>query len=147
SDLMPTLAAALDAAVREYFDAVEIAVFSGGIEVSKAFSALPFDHLMFTGSSNVGAQVMAAAAANLVPVTLELGGKCPVVIGPDADVEDTAQRLIGTKTLNGGQACLAPDHIHAPRALLDALVKRMDAAAAQLYPGGIGNADYCGLFS
>src|SRR3546814_10322829 len=76
-----------------------------------AFSALRFDLLMFTGSPAVGAQIMAAAAPNLTPVTLELGGKCPVIVGDDADLDESAARLIAAKTLNGGQACLAPDQI------------------------------------
>lgn len=129
SDLMPASAAAVAEAVREYFDVTEVTAVSGGLEVNKAFSALPFDHLMFTGSPGVGAKIMAAAAPNLVPVTLELGGKCPVVIGEDADMDDAAQRLAVTKTLNGGQACLSPDHFFVPRKRLDDFLQRIDAPA------------------
>lgn len=145
SDMMPTLAEALDTAVREYFDMTEVAVARGGIAVSKAFSALPFDHLLFTGSPAVGAAVMAQAAPNLVPVTLELGGKCPVVIAPDADLADAAHRLVATKTMNGGQACLAPDLLFVSRQHLDALINGLDEAARTLYPGGATNSDYCGI--
>jgi coniferyl-aldehyde dehydrogenase len=145
SDMMTATAAALNTAVKEYFDETEVTVISGGLEVSKAFSALPFDHLLFTGSPGVGAQVMAAAAPNLVPVTLELGGKCPVVITPDADMDDAVKRLIAAKTLNGGQACLAPDHFFVPRNQLDSFIKQMDAAMAELYPGSVANEAYCGL--
>ena len=145
SDMMTASAAALDVAVKEYFDPTEVAVIMGGLETSKAFSALPFDHLLFTGSPGVGAQVMSAAAPNMVPVTLELGGKCPVVILPDADLDDAAHRLIGAKTLNGGQACLAPDHFFVPRDQLDAVVKALDGAMTALYPDSIANPAYCGL--
>src|SRR3546814_6820580 len=113
--MMPATAAAVDVAVKYYFDASELAVVAGGIETSKAFSALRFDHLMFTGSPAVGAQIMAAAAPNLTPVTLELGGKCPVIVGDDADLDESAARLIADQTLNGGQACLAPDLLFVAR--------------------------------
>ncbi|NGY04314.1 aldehyde dehydrogenase family protein [Solimonas terrae] len=145
SDMMPASAAALAAAVDDYFDASELAVVAGGLETSKAFSALRFDHLMFTGSPAVGAQVMAAAAPNLTPVTLELGGKCPVILGDDADLDDSAARLIAAKTLNGGQACLAPDLLFVPRRRLDDFITRLDAKMAALYPGSVQNPDYCGV--
>lgn len=147
SDQMPAIAKALREAVNEYFDETEVVVVEGGLEVSKAFSALPFDHLLFTGSPPVGALVMAAAAPNLVPVTLELGGKCPVIVAPDADIDDAAHRIVGAKLLNGGQACLAPDHLFVPRNQLDALLDKMDAATRALLPGGVANPDYCGLLN
>lgn len=145
SDLMPATSAALDDAVRAYFDPTEVALVRGGLETSKAFSRLRFDHLLFTGSPAVGNAVMIEAAKNLVPVTLELGGKCPVIVAPDADLVDTANELIATKTLNGGQACLAPDLVFVPRAQLEPFVQRMDAAAQALYPGAARHPDYCGL--
>lgn len=147
SDQMPNVAAVLDEAVRAYFAPEELAVAQGGLAVCKAFSQLQFDHLMFTGSSTVGAEIAATAGRNLVPVTLELGGKCPVVIAPDADLDDTAQRLIAAKTYNGGQACLAPDHLFVPRAKLDALRTALDRAVAALYPGGAANSNYCAVVS
>jgi len=145
SDLMPHCGEALNEAVRAYFDASELAVACGGLEVSKAFSRLQFDHLLFTGSPQVGAMVMQQAAPNLVPVTLELGGKCPVLIGAGADLADTARVLVATKTMNGGQACLAPDLVFVPREQLEALVTELDRAARQLYPGAAGHPDYCGI--
>ena len=145
SDMMPRMAEALDAAVTEYFNASEVVVVRGGLAVSKAFAKLPFDHLLFTGSPAVGAEVMAQAAPNLVPVTLELGGKCPVIIAPDADIVDAAKELIATKTMNGGQACLAPDLVLVPRKQCEILVREMDAAAAALYPSAVKNPDYCGI--
>jgi len=145
SDMMPNTAQALDAAVRGYFDATEVAVAHGGLEVCKAFSGLPFDHLLFTGSPAVGAQVMAAAAPNLTPVTLELGGKCPVIVAPDADLADTARAIVATKTMNGGQACLAPDLLLVQRDQREMLLRELDRAAAALYPGAAKNPDYCGI--
>lgn len=145
SDMMPSIGEALDTAVREYFDAVEVAVARGGLATCKAFAKLPFDHLLFTGSPPVGAQVMAQAAPNLVPVTLELGGKCPVIVADDADLADTARALVATKTLNGGQACLSPDLLLVPRAKCDALLQSLDVAAEKLYPGGARNPFWCGI--
>lgn len=145
SDQMPVLAEALEFAVGQFFSVEELVVARGGLEVCKRFSTLPFDHLMFTGSPEVGAQVMAAAARNLVPVTLELGGKCPVILGEDADLADTAARLIDAKTLNAGQACLAPDLVLVPRKNLDALVLALRRAMRVRYPGGVENPHYCGL--
>jgi len=147
SDQMPNVGAALDAAVRDYFDDSEVSVAHGGLEVCKAFSMLAFDHLLFTGSPQVGAAVMAAAAPNLVPVTLELGGKCPVVVAPDADLNDAAQRIIASKVYNGGQACLAPDHLFIPHDQLEAFIAALQSAASRQIPGGSANTGYCGLAS
>ncbi len=145
SDMMPGSAAALDEAVREYFDDSEIAVVRGGLEVCKTFSHLQFDHLMFTGSPEVGSIVMRAAAPNLVPVTLELGGKCPVIVGESVDLEDTARRLYDAKMLNGGQACLAPDLLYVPEALLEPLIAQLQAAAAARYPNGAMDTNLCSI--
>ncbi|MDB5970180.1 MAG: hypothetical protein JWQ90_2630 [Hydrocarboniphaga sp.] len=147
SDMMPESARVLEEALAAYFDRSEIAVARGGLDVSKAFARLPFDHLMFTGSPQVGALVMEAAAPNLTPVTLELGGKCPVIVGPDADVAEVAQRLINTKTMNGGQACLAPDLLYVPKQSADAFIAELDKAMHKLYPGSTQNPNYCGLVS
>ncbi|MES0875394.1 aldehyde dehydrogenase family protein [Sinimarinibacterium thermocellulolyticum] len=147
SDMMPATAEVLARAVAKYFDPRELAVARGGLDVSRAFSSLPFDHLLFTGSSRVGALVMQAAAANLTPVTLELGGKCPVVIGPDADLDDAAGAVVAAKTLNGGQACLAPDLLLVPCGRRAAFIEAMSRAMAKLYPGGARNPDYCGLIN
>lgn len=147
SDMMPESARVLEEALAAYFDRSEIAVARGGLDVSKAFAHLPFDHLMFTGSPQVGALVMEAAAPNLTPVTLELGGKCPVIVGPDADVAEAAQRLIATKSMNGGQACLAPDLLYVPKKNADVFVAELDKAMRKLLPGSTQNPDYCGLVS
>lgn len=96
-------------------------VVEGGPEASQALLELPFDHIFFTGSPAVGKIVMAAAAKNLTPVTLELGGKSPVVVGPDADVAVAAKWVVWGKGLNAGQICVAPDHVHVHESLLEPL--------------------------
>ncbi|MGZ6020651.1 MAG: aldehyde dehydrogenase family protein, partial [Phenylobacterium sp.] len=98
----------------EAFGEEEIAVFPGGPDVGQAFSDLPFDHLVFTGATSIARHVMKAAAANLVPVTLELGGKSPVILGRSADYATSAARIMAGKTMNAGQICLAPDYVMAP---------------------------------
>ncbi len=96
--------------------------------------ALPFDHLFFTGSTAVGRHVARAAAENLTPVTLELGGKSPALFAPDADLALAAPRLVSGKLLNAGQTCIAPDYALVPAAQVDAFVAAVTAAAAKLYP-------------
>ena len=100
---------------QEYFDSAEAAVFTGGTDVGAAFSSLPFDHLLFTGSTNTGRLVMKSAAENLVPVTLELGGKSPVIVDDDADMQAATTRIMRGKTMNAGQICLAPDYVMVPK--------------------------------
>lgn len=100
----------------------EVTVVRGGIDTATAFSDLPLDHIIFTGSPTVGAIVAEAAGKNLVPVTLELGGKNPVVIGSDADIALAAERISGVRLMNGGQICLCPDYVFVPREALDEFV-------------------------
>lgn len=122
SEVTARTAEVFAAAVRKYFQPTELAVITGGADVGAAFSALPFDHLFFTGSPGVGALVAAAAAKNLVPVTLELGGKNPAVIAPDADVSAMARRVMSARLANGGQICLCPDYVFVPRAKVESFV-------------------------
>src|SRR5690606_28954438 len=96
------------------FDETELAVITGDAAVAAEFAGLPFDHLLFTGSTAVAKRVMAAAAQNLVPVTLELGGKSPVFLSRSADVAEAARRIMFGKLLNAGQICLAPDYLLVP---------------------------------
>jgi coniferyl-aldehyde dehydrogenase len=131
--------------VGRYFDATELAVVTGGTELAQRFSSLPFDHLIFTGSTAVGRQVMAAAAEHLVPVTLELGGKCPVLIGRSADLVRAVDRILLGKLANAGQMCLAPDYVCVPRERLDAFVQQAQRWAARAYPDLASNADYTSL--
>ncbi|WP_067901642.1 aldehyde dehydrogenase family protein [Nocardia vaccinii] len=125
-----------------YFDPAELAVVTGGPDIAAAFSALPFDHLFFTGSTRVGRLVQRAAAANLVPVTLELGGKNPVVVAPDADLGRAAARIARARLVNGGQVCVSPDCVFVPHERVDAFVAAARAAFRDLVPDIAGNDDY-----
>jgi coniferyl-aldehyde dehydrogenase len=130
-----------------YFDEDEIAVIEGGPDVGAAFAELPFDHLIFTGGTEIGRRVMAAAARNLTPVTLELGGKCPVVVGRSADMAKTAARVMMGKTMNAGQICLAPDYVIAPRENRDAFVSAATDAVKKMFPNIKTNPDYTAMIS
>lgn len=147
SEFTPRTSALLQSAIAEYFPAEEVAVITGGAEVGAAFTALPFDHLVFTGAGSIAQHVMRAAADNLVPLTLELGGKSPVVIGESADLLTAAARIIAGKTLNAGQICLAPDHLFVPAALRDAFVDHAKNAAAAMFPTIKANPDYTAIIS
>lgn len=114
--------------LRQYFDADVLTVVEGGAEETTALLAQRFDQIFYTGNGTVGRIVMAAAAKNLTPVTLELGGKSPVFVAPDADVEETAKRLVGAKFGNAGQQCIAPDYVLADPATAAALVPALRAA-------------------
>ncbi|MFD3622674.1 aldehyde dehydrogenase family protein [Streptomyces sp. NPDC058676] len=114
--------------LRQYFDADVLTVVEGGAEETTALLAQRFDHIFYTGNGTVGRIVMAAAAKNLTPVTLELGGKSPVFVAPDADVDETAKRLVGAKFGNAGQQCIAPDYVLADPATATALVPALRAA-------------------
>ena len=110
--------------VAKTFEPEELAVITGGPDIAAQFSALPFDHLLFTGSTLVGRQVMASAAQNLTPVTLELGGKSPAVVAPGYPIERAAQRVLAGKLLNAGQTCIAPDYVLVPREKRGGLCRR-----------------------
>lgn len=147
SELTPGVTRVLQDGFSEFFDEAEAAVFSGGAEFSAAFSALPLDHLVFTGSTAVGRKVMRAAAANLVPVTLELGGKSPVIISRSADLERASRRLIAAKMMNSGQFCVSPDHVFVPSERMDEFVTACERAFARLYPHVAANPDYTSIIN
>ncbi len=147
SELTPTVSALLQRLISEYFDPSEVAVVTGGPEVAEAFSRLPFDHLVFTGSTPVGRRVMAAAAANLVPVTLELGGKCPVLVSRSADLARAVDRIMIGKLNNAGQVCIAPDYVCVPRELCASFVDLARAWVARAYPGVPSSPDYTFMIS
>jgi coniferyl-aldehyde dehydrogenase len=147
SEFTPATSALLAQVIDLYFDEEEIAVVLGGPEVGAAFSRLPFDHLIFTGATSVGRHVMRAAAENLTPVTLELGGKSPVVIGRGADIEKTAARVMNGKTMNAGQICLAPDYVMAPREQIGPFVEAAKAAVGKMYPTMKDNGDYTAIIN
>ncbi|KXU84654.1 aldehyde dehydrogenase [Caballeronia megalochromosomata] len=147
SELTPATSELLAELIARYFDSKELTTVLGGAETGAAFSAQPFDHLVFTGSTQVAHHVMRAASENLVPVTLELGGKSPVLIGKDADLQRAAERVLTVKTFNAGQICLSPDYvlIHADR--VDEFVEHAEAAVARMYPTIRGNADYTAMIN
>jgi coniferyl-aldehyde dehydrogenase len=147
SEFTPATSALLAQIIDLYFDDDELAVILGGPEVGAAFAGLPFDHLIFTGATSVGRHVMRAAADNLTPVTLELGGKSPVVIGRGADLAKTAARVMNGKTMNAGQVCLAPDYVLAPKEHLDAFVTEARAATKQMFPTIRDNRDYTAMIN
>lgn len=147
SELTPGTAALLQRLVAGAFDPAELAVVTGGPEVAAKFTALPFDHLLFTGSTDVGRRVMAAAAGNLVPVTLELGGKCPAVIGESANLDAALERILIGKLANAGQVCLAPDHVYLPRDRIEAFANRAHEWCTRAYPRLPDNADYTSIVS
>ena len=128
-----------------HFQPDELTVVTGDASVGQAFAALPFDHLLFTGSTAVGHHVMRAAAANLTPVTLELGGKSPAIIGPGARFEHAVERIVLGKLVNAGQTCIAPDYVLLPRADLGRFVAAARAVAARLYPDFAGNRQYASI--
>ncbi|CAM5320448.1 aldehyde dehydrogenase family protein [Streptomyces aurantiogriseus] len=128
SELSVHTSAVASRLLRQYFDADVLTVVEGGAEETTALLAQRFDHIFYTGNGAVGRIVMAAAAKNLTPVTLELGGKSPVFVAPDADVDETAKRLVGAKFGNAGQQCIAPDYVLADPATAAALVPALRAA-------------------
>ena len=133
--------------VEENFTTEECAVFTGGPEVAAAFSELPFDHLVFTGSTATGKKVMEAASKNLVPVTLELGGKSPVFLGESADFAKAGERVAMGKMLNAGQICLAPDYLYVPESKQDEAIHGVWQATSEMYPTLLDNDDYASLVS
>ncbi len=133
--------------VAEYFTADEVTVITGGPEVAAAFSSLAFDHLVFTGSTETGRRVMQAAAENLVPVTLELGGKSPVIMGRSADFEKAGERIALGKMMNAGQICLSPDYMYVPEDKQDEAVAGVSNGVAAMYPTLLDNDDYASIVS
>jgi coniferyl-aldehyde dehydrogenase len=128
-------------AVAEYLDPEEVAVVRGGPDTSALFAELQFDHLFFTGSPTVGRHVASAAGRNLVPVTLELGGKNPVIVASDADIPLAADRIAAARMMNGGQLCLCPDWVFVPRSEMDAFVNSYRNSISRFFPTIIDNPD------
>ncbi len=127
------------------FDESEVAVFTGGPEIGQAFSSLAFDHLLFTGATSIAYHVQRAAAENLVPTTLELGGKSPVIVSKSADIALAAKRVMNGKTMNAGQICLAPDYMLVPRDKVGAFVGAATEAVKTMYPTIKENPDYTSI--
>ena len=131
TDLCPATARVAAKIVREAFEEKEVALFEGGVDVATALLELPFNHIFFTGSTRVGKLVMAAAAKHLATVTLELGGKSPVIVDEDADVKKVGGDLAAAKQFNGGQACISPDYVFIKEHQKDTLVEEFRAKVRQ----------------
>lgn len=147
SELTPNTSALLAELIGQTFDDFEVCVFTGGVEVARDFSGLPFDHLMLTGSARTGRAVMQAASEHLVPVTLELGGKSPVVIGRSADLSLAAHRIVLGKTMNAGQICVAPDTVHVPEEWLEPFVRLCETQYRTMFPQGASDAGWTALIN
>lgn len=147
SESTPRTGALLEELIGQTFDEDQVAVINGEVEVGAAFSSLAFDHLLFTGSTSVGRYIMRAAAENLTPVTLELGGKSPCIIGQDFPMKDAAERIAFGKCLNSGQTCVAPDYILCPENRVDEFVTAWTAQISQLYPTLRDNPDYTSIIN
>ncbi len=142
SEAAPKFAETFAKAVAHYFAPDMVCVVLGEMDISQAFSKLPFDHLLFTGSTEVGKKIMAAAAPNLTPVTLELGGKSPVIVLDDANLEAVVNRVMMGKTLNAGQTCIAPDYVLIPRSYHQQFINLATEWLQKHYPHIDNNQDY-----
>lgn len=147
SEATPRTAAFFKEAFAKYFDESEIAVVNGAVETSQAFAKQKWDHLMFTGAPAVGKLIMRAASENLTPVTLELGGKSPVVVGRSADLDVVAERVATMKLLNAGQICLAPDYVNIDAARQDEFVDAYASKVQSMYPTMLANEQYTSIIS
>jgi coniferyl-aldehyde dehydrogenase len=147
SELVPETAALLGDLVAAAFADDEVSVVTGGAEVGERFSRLPFDHLLFTGSTRVGKLVMRAASENLVPVTLELGGKSPAIVGDSFPAETAAERILLGKLFNAGQTCIAPDYAMVAEGAREAFVAACRTAVARMYPTLRNNPDYTAIIT
>ena len=147
SEFTPRTGELLKEVLGELFSEDHVAVVEGGPDIAQAFCALPFDHLFYTGSTQVGRLVAKAAADNLTPVTLELGGKSPTVIAPDFDLAEAAKSVAWGKYLNAGQTCVAPDYALVPRGSQSAFGEAVMAEANRMWPGVDENGDYTAIVS
>ncbi len=142
SEAAPKFAEAFAKAVAHYFSSDMVSVVLGEVDIAEAFSKLPFDHLLYTGSTEVGKKIMAAAAPNLTPVTLELGGKSPVIVLDDVNLESAVNRVMMGKTINAGQTCIAPDYVLIHRKYHQRFIELATAWMQQHYPNIANNQDY-----
>lgn len=147
SEFTPNTNAVLKKVLAEAFSENQVAMIEGEVEVSSTFSEMPWDHLVFTGSTAVGRIIMGAAAKNLTPVTLELGGKSPAIITPKANLQDAVERICFGKSLNAGQTCIAPDYVLVPEGKEDEFIERYQATFAKMYPTLRDNDDYTAIIN
>jgi len=147
SELSPRSSDFLAEFLAKLFPPEKVATVIGGPEVGSAFARLPFDHLFFTGSTAVGRLVMQAAAENLTPVTLELGGKSPCILGEDADLQKAAESVVSGKLINAGQTCIAPDYVLLPQARREEFIDLVGKAVKKFYPSLKSNPDYTSIIN
>ncbi len=145
SEYTPATSQLMADLVAASFDELEIAVVAGGPQTGADFAGLPFDHLLFTGATSVARHVMRAAADNLVPVTLELGGKSPVIVGRSADIGKTTDAIMAGKMLNAGQICLAPDYVFVPKESIGEFVESTQRSVKKMFASLIENDDYTSI--
>lgn len=147
SEFAPATGALLQEIIAENFESDEVCVVTGGVDVATEFTQLPFDHLVFTGSTQVGKIVMKAAAENLTPVTLELGGKSPVIIHDEIPIGEAANRIAFGKGINGGQVCVSPDYILCPKDKVNEFCKAFQEEITKNYPSLRDNGDYTAIIT
>lgn len=147
SESTPATGKLLKELLAQIFPEDQVAVVLGDVEVGQAFARLPFDHLLFTGSTLIGREVMRAAAENLTPVTLELGGKSPAIVSASVPLADAAERIAFGKCVNAGQTCVAPDYVLVPRDRIEDFVSVYREAVQRLYPRLTDNPDYTAIIN
>lgn len=147
SEFTPATGELMKKLFAQYFEPSEITVCTGGPEVGAAFSSLQFDHIIFTGATTVGRMVMQAAAANLVPVTLELGGKSPVIVSQSAPIHDAAESIVSGKSMNGGQLCISPDYCFVPASRLEAFISTCKETINTQFPNIVSGGDFVSVIN
>ena len=147
SDLTPATSEVIKEMVADAFNPEEMTVITGGVDVAIDFSHLAFDHLVYTGGPEIAKSVMAAAAQNLVPVPLELGGKCPVIIDSDANIKTAAERTMTMKAMNSGQLCLSPDYVLLPEDKLEDFLVHAKATMTSFFPSIANNEDFTSVIN
>ncbi len=145
SEYTPATSAVMAEIIAAAFDELEIAVIVGGPQTGADFAGLPFDHLLFTGATSVARHVMRAAAENLVPVTLELGGKSPVIVGRSANIDKTSDAIMAGKMMNAGQICLAPDYVFVPKENVGEFVAASQRSVTKMFASLLDNDDYTSI--
>ena len=147
SEFTPETSKLMKVMFEEAFKEEEVAVFTGGPDLGEAFSSLPFDHLLFTGATSIAKHVMRAASENLVPVTLELGGKSPVIISKNTNFDMSVKRVMAGKTMNAGQICLAPDYVFIPKDKKEEFISQSKKTVTEMYPSLKDNPDYTSVIN
>ena len=147
SEHTPATAEVMSEMLRSAFAPDEVGVVTGGVETGRAFSRLPLDHLVFTGGEAIARHIMRDAADNLTPLTLELGGKSPVIVGRSADLDLAVRRIAFGKVFNAGQVCLAPDYVFVHRGDIERFVQSMQAELARTLPAGADDPDFVSVIN